>query len=32
MGKRVEWVDVTKGIAILLVIVGLCLIGLKVND
>ena len=30
--QRISWIDVTKGIAIYLVILGHSLIGLKVND
>ena len=30
--QRIGWIDVTKGIAILLVILGHSLVGLKIND
>jgi acyltransferase len=32
MNKRIGWIDIAKGITILLVIVGHTLIGYKVND
>ncbi len=32
MNKRIGWIDITKGIAIILVVLGHSLIGLKIND
>lgn len=32
MNKRIGWIDITKGIAIILVILGHSIIGLKAND